>query len=320
MSLHSDSKKSFMAKIEFSNEKICIESNSGDSLLETALSQGINHAHACGGNAFCSTCRVLIQEGLEDLPARNQKEAALATQLGLPNEVRLACQTIPTADLKVRRLVLDKVDEHVILQYGEGGAPRSLGQVKEASVLFVDIADYTAFSEQTPAYDVVHVLNRYFYIAGSIIKKFNGRIIDYYGDGFLAIFGLDDDPKHAGNLISAGFALQDAVDKFDHDINALVNRDFKIRLGAHTGKVIWGTIGITGMEKEAAIGDTVNFASRIEQANKALNTKFLISESLYRQFDKWCTISGSYEIEAKGKEGVHTVYALDRMLAPMPSA
>jgi len=211
-------------------------------------------------------------------------------------------------------LVLDKIDEDVILQYGDNGAPRSLGQEKQASVLFVDIADYTAFSEQTPAYYVVHVLNRYFYIAGTIIKKYHGRIIDYYGDGFLAIFGLDDDPNHASNLISAGFALQDAVDKFDHEMHNLINGDFKIRLGAHTGKVIWGTIGIKGMEKEAAMGDTVNFASRIEQANKSLNTKFLISEQLYKQFDKWCTISGSYEIEAKGKEGIHKVYTLDRML------
>lgn len=307
-----------MAKLEFSTDSVCVQTEQDETILAAALKNRVPHVHACGGNSFCSTCRVLVQEGIENLPKRNEKEAKLSKQLGLPDEVRLACQTKPTHDVKVRRLVLDKVDEDVILQHGEDGAPRSLGQVKDASVLFVDIADYTAFSEQTPAYDVVHVLNRYFYIAGTIIKKFNGRIIDYYGDGFLAIFGLDDDPKHAGNLISAGFALQDAVDKFDHDIHALVNRDFKIRLGAHTGKVIWGTIGITGMEKEAAIGDTVNFASRIEQANKALNTKFLISEALYRQFDKWCTISGSYEIEAKGKEGIHRVYALDRMLAPMP--
>lgn len=309
-----------MAKIEFSTDRVCVESAAEQTLLSTALENGIPHVHACGGKAFCSTCRVLIQEGVENLPERNEKESKLSRQLGLPQDVRLACQTKTTQDVKIRRLVMDEVDKNVILQHGEDGAPRSMGQVKDASVLFVDIADYTAFSEQTPAYDVVHVLNRYFYIAGTIIKKFNGRIIDYYGDGFLAIFGLDDDPNHAGNLISAGFALQDAVDKFDNDIHVLVNRDFKIRLGAHTGKVIWGTIGIQGMEKEAAIGDTVNFASRIEQANKALNTKFLISEALYKQFDKWCTISGSYEIEAKGKEGTHRVYALNRMLAPMPTA
>lgn len=307
-----------MAAIELVNDHLCIESKPGQTILDAALEHGINQVHACGGHAFCSTCRVRIEDGLENLNPKNEAETRLANKLGLPKEIRLACQTTPTGKVTVRRLVLDKVDENVIIQYEDSKEPRSLGEEKEASVLFVDIADYTAFTEQTPAYDVVHVLNRYFFIAGNVIKKYKGRIIDYYGDGFLAIFGLDDDPHHAGNLIKAGFALQDAIDEFDRDIHSLVDRDFKIRLGAHTGSVIWGTIGIEGMEKEAAIGDTVNFASRIEQANKDLNTKFLISEALFRKFEKWCTVSGAFEIKAKGKEGTHKVFALDRMMAPMP--
>lgn len=308
-----------MATIELVNDQIQMESKVGQTILEASLSHGINHIHACGGNAFCSTCRVYIEEGLENLNERTPQESILADKLGLPSEIRLACQSIPTGPVRARRLVLDDIDERVIMQHGGTNDPRSLGIEKEASVLFVDIADYTAFTEQTPAYDVVHVLNRYFYIAGNIIKRYNGRIVDYYGDGFLAIFGLDDDPDHAGNLIKAGFAMQDAVDEFDISIHALVDRDFKIRLGAHTGNIIWGTIGIEGMQKEAAIGDAVNFASRIEQANKDLNTKFLISEPLFKKFEKWCTVSGSYEINAKGKSGLHKVFALDRMLAPMPA-
>ncbi len=192
------------------------------------------------------------------------------------------------------------------------------GLEKETSVLFVDIADYTAFTEQTPAHDVAQVLSRYFNIAGNIIKENHGRIIDYYGDGFLAIFGLDGNLNHAENLIKAGFTLQEAIENFDHKIPALKESGFRIRLGAHTGKVIWGTIGIEGMQKKAAIGDTVNFASRLEQANKTLNTEFLISESLHNQFDNWSTISGNYDIEVKGKKGIHKVYALDRMLDSTP--
>ncbi|MFY0594351.1 adenylate/guanylate cyclase domain-containing protein [Roseivirga sp.] len=309
-----------MASINLTSDQVKFESSPNDTILQASLKQGVNHVHACGGHGFCSTCRIYIENGLEGLSERNEKEERLASQLGLTPEIRLACQTKAQGDITARRLVLDDVDQRLILQHGESKKPRSLGKEKEASVLFVDIADYTAFTEQTPAYDVVHILNRYFFIAGNIIKENDGRIIDYYGDGFLAIFGLNDNKNHAANLIKAGFALQDAIDRFDHDIHALVDREFKIRLGAHTGKVIWGTIGIEGMEKEAAIGDTVNFASRIEQANKDLNTKFLISENLYKQFDQWCTISGSYDIKAKGKEGIHKVFALDRMLAPMPPA
>jgi len=308
-----------MASIDLITDKVSVKTTPGETILEASLASGIPHAHACGGNAFCSTCRIYIEEGAENLNARNDKEQALADQLKLPPEVRLACQTVADeGHVIARRLVLDQLDQDLVLQAGNAQEARSLGKELEASILFVDIADYTAFTEKTPAYDVVHVLNRYFYIAGKIIKKHNGRIIDYYGDGFLAIFGLDGDEQHAGNLIKAGFDLQDAIDEFDHDISSLVGGDFKIRLGAHTGRVIWGTIGIEGMQKEAAIGDAVNFASRIEQANKLLNTKFLISENLFKQFEKWCTISGSYEIAAKGKEGVHKVYALDRMLAPLP--
>ncbi len=276
-----------MVKIELVNDQVTLNLKEGQSILEASLEADVSHMHACGGQGACSTCRVYIEEGLENLPERNPQETELPDKLGLLPEVRLACQTKPTADVKARRLVLDDIDQKIIMDYDVNAQPRSLGVEMKASVLFVDIADYTAFAEKTPAYDVVHVLNRYYYIAGSIIKKYNGRIVDYYGDGFLAIFGLDGNKNHAANLISAGFDLQDAVAQFDHDIHTLVDNEFKIRLGAHTGKIIWGTIGIEGMQKQAAIGDTVNFASRIGQANKDLNTRFLISETLYKKFDQW---------------------------------
>ena len=307
-----------MVKVELINDNTVLNLKEGEDVLKASLRSGIKHACACGGMAYCSTCRVYVEEGMEHIPQRNGKEEVLATRIGLTPEVRLACQLKPTGDIKVRRLVLDDIDKQIIQTSGPDEQPRSLGEEKEASVLFVDIADYTSFAEKTPAYDVVHILNRYFFIAGNIIKEFNGQIIDYYGDGFLAVFGIDGDKNHAANLISAGFALQDAIEKFEHDIHDLVNDSFRIRLGAHTGNIIWGTIGIEGMQKQAAIGDTVNFASRIEQANKELDTKFLISEALYKKFNKWCTISGSYEIKAKGKKGIHRVFALDRMLAPIP--
>lgn len=307
-----------MAELTLNSDKITVDCKAGETILEAALKNGINHVHACGGKAQCSTCRVFIDEGLEHVNPRNQKEQKLANELKFSPEIRLACQTTVCGKVKARRLVLDEIDRHIIMS-SITGDPRSLGEIIDASVLFVDIADYTAFTERTPAYDVVHVLNRYFYIAGTIVKKHHGRIIDYYGDGFLAIFGLDGNPDHAGHVINAGFELEEAIKRFDMEVHDLVNSDFKIRLGAHTGKVIWGTIGIEGMQKEAAIGDTVNFASRIEQANKTLNTNFLISEALYRKFEKWCTVSGEFEIEVKGKKGNHKVYALNGLLAPLPA-
>jgi adenylate cyclase len=306
-----------MAELILNQDKITVDCAQGETILEASLKHGINHAHACGGHAQCSTCRVFIDKGLENVNPRNKAEQKLADKLKFSPEIRLACQATVCGKVEARRLVLDDIDKDIIFVSGQSEEPRSLGEEVDASVLFVDIADYTAFTERTSPYDVVHVLNRYFYIAGNIIKKNHGRIVDYYGDGLLAIFGLEENKDHARNVINAGFELQKAMQKFDSEVNELVNSSFKIRLGAHTGKVIWGTIGIEGMQKEAAIGDTVNFASRIEQANKTLNTSFLISEALYKKFEKWCTISGEFEIEVKGKKGNHKVFALEYVAPAM---
>lgn len=303
-----------MASIELVKDQVKIDSHAGETILDATLRNGIGHAHACGGHALCSTCRVYIKEGEENLEARTAAEQALADQLKLLPEVRLACQTKVNGDIKIKRLVRDEIDEAIILKDGTTKTPRSLGIEKDASILFIDIADYTAFSENTPAYDVVHVLNRYFHITGNIIKRHGGRIIDYYGDGILAIFGLDDEPNHAQKLLNAGYEICDQIEAFDHDVHDLIDADFKIRLGAHAGPIIWGTIGIEGMQKETAIGNTVNLASRIENANKQLNTRFLCSEEFFNRLTDPCHVISEHEIEAKGRTGKFKVYALDKMI------
>ena len=150
-----------MTKVELICDNVILNLEEEESILQASLKENIRHAHACGGNAYCSTCRIYIEDGLKELPKRNEAEFKIANKLGLNTEVRLACQTIPTYDLKARSLVLDQVDQTLIEEYGGVKGSRSFGKELEASVLFVDIADYTAFAEKTPAYDVVHILNRY---------------------------------------------------------------------------------------------------------------------------------------------------------------
>src|SRR3954468_10190872 len=82
----------------------------GETILRASLRAGIPHAHACGGQARCSTCRVQIVEGLDHCLPRNEREDALATRLHFAPEIRLACQTAVIGDVKLRRLVLDAED------------------------------------------------------------------------------------------------------------------------------------------------------------------------------------------------------------------
>src|SRR3954470_16734919 len=87
-----------------------------ETILRASLRAGVPHAHACGGNARCSTCRVQIVDGLDACAPRTDKEHALAARLRFAPEVRLACQTTVAGDVTVRRLVLDQTDLTLIVQ------------------------------------------------------------------------------------------------------------------------------------------------------------------------------------------------------------
>ncbi|HBS05256.1 MAG TPA: guanylate cyclase, partial [Leptospiraceae bacterium] len=75
-----------MAQIRYENSQ-SIEANAEDTILETSLKNGLEHMHACGGKARCSTCRVLILSGEENLEPRNEAERALSRRRGLENNV-----------------------------------------------------------------------------------------------------------------------------------------------------------------------------------------------------------------------------------------
>jgi len=136
-------------------EKQTVEADAAETILQASLRAGIPHAHACGGNARCSTCRVVIVEGLEYCVARNDLEQKLADRLHFTPDIRLACQTTIGDDVKLRRLVLDDKDLQLTDQRSVGAAPTSAGEEKRLAVLFSDIRGFTPFAEALPPFDVV---------------------------------------------------------------------------------------------------------------------------------------------------------------------
>jgi len=177
------------------------------------------------------------------------------------------------------------------------------------TLLFADIAGYTTFTETSQPYDVVHTLSRYFYLMGKIIRDHKGHIIDYQGDGLFAVFEEGSTDEHALQAVRAGKQMLEALDDFNEYMHQFLDQQrFKIRIGVHTGLVIVGSIGIDEMRKETVIGDAVNFASRIETANKELGTQFLISQATFETLNGREETKRSFVIEVKGKEGQYTVY------------
>ncbi len=259
-----------------------VETASDETILQASLSAGINHTHVCGGRARCSTCRVIVEQGKEHLRPRNELESRLSSIKGFSPDVRLACQTTATGDLKLRRLVLDDTDISEAIQQGRS-SHGAVGREVDATILFADIRSFTSFSERSLPYDVVHILNRYFEGICEAIDRNGGYIDKYMGDGIMAIFGLDRMIKgtHQILAVQAAKEMLQELASFNTFLQQRYQHQFRIGIGVHSGPVIVGEIGFSRKREFTAIGDTVNTASRIETLNKRTKTSVLISQATY---------------------------------------
>lgn len=157
------------------------------------------------------------------------------------------------------------------------------GESRIVSVLFADIRDFTRFTADLRPSQVVEFLNNYWAEISECVKKNNGSINKYIGDGLLAIFGAP--VSHINNHENAVNAALDMVEKLN-EINAVYSQLFgaeiNIGIGINSGEVVVGNIGTENYMEYTVIGDTVNVASRMEVISKQKPNSIIISENTYK--------------------------------------
>lgn len=281
----------------------------GETILEVALRSRIPLIHICTGSSRCSTCRVRIVEGLDNISGRSGPEQDIAKQMAFPADIRLACQARISGDIKVRRLVLDEDDAEVTSMLIRDTGAELAGFEKEVLIMVADIRDFTSFAENLLPYDIVHILNRYFYLMNEVVTRHGGEIDNYMGDGFIALFELKDGRDDALRAVRAGLEmLHVANSRMQPYAKKFLAKQFRIGIGLHCGLVVAGAIGGRGNKRRTIIGDAVNFASRIESTNRRLGTRFLISENVYSLVKKDVRIRRENSIRIRGKRGEHRLY------------
>ena len=138
--------------------------------------------------------------------------------------------------------------------------PAAKLELRHVSVLFVDLVGFTALSEQRDAEDVRELLDRYFDQAKTIVNRHGGTIQKFIGDAVMAVWGVpiarEDDAEGA---VRAGLGLLDAVASLGDDLGA---PGLLARAGVLTGQVA----SLADPEEGLVVGDSVNTASRIQQA------------------------------------------------------
>jgi adenylate cyclase len=285
-----------------------VEASSGETILQTALRAGIKLTHAYGSNARCSTCRTAILEGLENCSPRTEAEEKIASHLQFKPRIRLACQTCVTGHATVRRLVLDDEDEELAEESMADESVEAAGEERQVAILFADIRGFTAFAERLLPYDVIHALNRYYFQIGRIVHRHGGVIDNYMGDGILSVFGLEETERVVSRALQSGLEMLQAVEAMKPYFESIHGRSFDIGIGLHYGAVVVGSIGWGMGKRRTIVGDAVNFASRVEAANKNAGTNFLISEDAYRQAGHEVEVNQCPPWEIRGKTGVYQLY------------
>ncbi|MDY6937849.1 MAG: adenylate/guanylate cyclase domain-containing protein [Cyanobacteriota bacterium] len=306
-----------MPQVFYLPDRIGVEVEEGDFLLDASKAADIPHTHVCGGAGRCSTCRVAIVDGADNCGKPNATERSIAHQLHFAPSIRLACQTQILGDVTVRRLAIDGEDLELINAQIKGKVqPETIGQEKNVAILFADLRGFTSLSEELLPYDVIYLLNRYFRRMGEAIERHGGIINNYMGDGLMALFGVGSNDRAAEGAVRAGLDMMAAMERLNPYIETLYGQNLKIGVGIHYGDVVIGEVGAIDNAKLTAIGDAVNLASRIESANKALGTTLLISETTYEQVKELVSVKAVFQVKLKGKSGEYPLYEVDGIDPP----
>ncbi len=176
------------------------------------------------------------------------------------------------------------------------------------SVLFLDLAGFTPFTEANDAEDVRAFISRYFDHSKEIVERFGGVVDKFIGDAVMAIWGAEraeeDDAERA---VRAGLELVDMVSKLGAEAG---HPEMAARAGIMTGEA---SVGPGGNDQGLILGDIVNTASRLQSIGEEGDV--LVGQSTRDLTDRAVQYSEVGERALKGKEGTVVVHRAERILA-----
>jgi adenylate cyclase len=143
---------------------------------------------------------------------------------------------------------------------------------QEMTIMFSDIRDFTARSENMSPQENFNFLNAYLGRVGPVIRQHGGIIDKYLGDGIMALF-----PGAADNALQAAITMQYAVADYNTHLQRAGRRPISTGTGLHTGGLILGIIGDDHRMQGTVISDAVNLAARLEEVSKIYGASVIAS-------------------------------------------
>lgn len=159
--------------------------------------------------------------------------------------------------------------------------------VRECTILFTDMRNFTAFAEQVTPEETVNVLNKYFAVISSSIENFEGSIVQLIGDLLMATFNVpDDQPDHAFRACLAAIEIRKNLNEFKTVAKESLP-DLGFGIGISTGLVTPSYIGSKNRFQYATVGDVTNVAYHL--CSKARANQIIIAHSTLKSAESYST-------------------------------
>ena len=288
----------------------------GPTILEFIQTAGIPHASVCGGRGRCTTCRIQITQGLANLEHPSEIEAKALGRITAPADVRLACQARPRHDLSIVPLLPPSATAR------DGRLPGGVqGQERQVAILFVDLRGSTKLGEDRMPYDIMLILNRFFFEMSEALKTTKGHYANFNGDGLMALYGLESGYEAGCREAIAGAAeMQRRMDHLNRTFESEIGRKLRIGVGIHSGDAIVGSMGPPTTPIVSSIGDNVNVAARLEGLTKEFECGIIISAVTAEAAGVDLSHYPRHDAELRGRDETISIYTLPDDANPMASS
>jgi len=203
----------------------------------------------------CPTCQYENREGAKFCEGCGAKLPSICPTCG--NEVRPrarfcdACGTPLVNTLPAPTNVDSSADPFSTAREGPEAERRQL------TVMFCDLVSSTSLSEQLDPEELREVIRDYQTVCEKVIRRFEGHIAQYLGDGLLVYFGYpqahEDDAQRA---VRSGLGIVEAMDQWNRRLQQERQIRLDVRVGIHTGLVVVGEMGSGEKREHLALGET----------------------------------------------------------------
>ena len=189
------------------------------------------------------------------------------------------------------------------------------GHQQTLTVMFTDIAGYTAISERLGD-NVVPLLAEYLEAVSTAVLNHNGTIDKFIGDGVMAFWGAPlPNERHAIDACAAALECQHLLTLQRRAAEGQGRTPLRMRVGVNTGRMLVGNIGSNERLSYTVIGDPVNVASRLEPLGKLYGADIIIGEDTRSAAGEAIIVRRLDRVAVYGRTGGLVIYELLGMAA-----